>query len=87
MVQVTYDQASLDQRGTYIITTTKDWRRPLTFAVYRIFPHGVRIKTSSYELTLNKDGYLSFERRDLMPAVDRHFSWEPTIFSDRGGIQ
>ncbi len=75
MIQVTYDQPAFDRTGTYIITTTKDWRRPLDYAVYRIFPHGVKIKTSNYELTSNKEGFLYFERREFMPAEDWRFEW------------
>jgi len=75
-ILVMYDQLSLDRTGTYIITSTKEWKNPLNYALYRIFPHGVKLISSNYALTSHKTGYQSFERKDFMPEEDWHFTWE-----------
>jgi len=64
------DRTSIRGNQLYYITATKDRRRPLDYAMCRIFPHGVRIKFSNYELSPNKSGYLSLERRGFMPTED-----------------
>jgi len=85
-VLVTYDQPSLDRTGTYIITSTKEWKRPLDYALYRIFSHGVRITSCNYALMKHKEGYQYFERNDFMPRENWHFTWEPAAIPRGGGI-
>ncbi len=73
-MRVDYVQRSTDRSGTYILTTTRPWRRPLDFGEYRIRPECVNLTFSNYVLD-GKDG-LSFARRAFMPAEDWRYSWD-----------
>jgi len=76
-VSVKYRQQSSTSTARYILISTKAWRRPLTRALYRIFPKGVRITSSNYELN-QSDAFLFFKKEDFMPSKDWIFSWEVT---------
>lgn len=73
-VRVMYQQSSTIPSASYILLTTKLWKRPLEFGEYYLWPQGVRITRSSYPL----DGAapLSFVRRDFMPDQDWRFTWQ-----------
>ncbi len=73
-MRVDYVQRSTDRSGTYILTTTRPWGRPLDFGKYSIRPECVNVTSSNYVLD-GRDG-LSFARRGFMPAEDWHFSWD-----------
>jgi len=73
-MRVDYVQRSTDRNGTYILTTTRPWGRPLAFGKYSIRTECVNVTFSNYVLD-GEDG-LSFARRDFMPAEDWRFSWD-----------
>jgi hypothetical protein len=72
-----YFQEVRDKRGTYIITSTAAWDRPLEWADYYITGHGVEITSSNYPLRPIKTGSnYCFCRTDFMPREDWHFRWK-----------
>jgi hypothetical protein len=72
-VRVRYSQDSPGV-GTYLLTTTRPWGRPLDRGEYQLKPVGVRIARSSYPLD-GADG-LSFARDGFMPDRDWRFEWQ-----------
>ncbi len=73
-IRVDYVQRSTDRSGTYILTTTRPWGRPLDLGKYRIRPECVTVTSSNY--VLDGEGGLSFALRGFMPAEDWRFSWD-----------
>lgn len=76
---VRYRQHSPHKNASYILTSTKSWKRPLEFGLYRLIPEGVKIISSSYPLESKKSsisGILFFQHDTFMPRTDWHFSWE-----------
>jgi hypothetical protein len=76
-VRVRFTQYAPKGEGTYLLTTTQPWRRPLDLGDYVLHPEGVRITGSSYALD-NADR-LSFSRRNFMPEKNWTFSWAPEV--------
>lgn len=74
-----YRQQTPKRKARYILVTTRNWHRPLTEAIYRMFPRGVKIISSSYPLELKAPGILGFEKTDFMPEEDWHFAWEVNV--------
>jgi hypothetical protein len=74
-VHVRYRQKVMGKSASYILVTTKPWRRPLQRAVYRMFPEGVEISASNYRLSRQEQGFLEFRRENFMPDEDWRFSW------------
>lgn len=54
-----YEQATHRGRGTYILTSTQPWGRPLEKAAYRLIPEVVRIISSNYALIPDRSGAFS----------------------------
>lgn len=75
-ITVRYRQHSPYKNASYILTTTKPWKRPLEFGLYRLIPKGVKILTSSYPLESKKSNILFFQRNTFMPQAEWQFSWE-----------
>jgi hypothetical protein len=76
VVHVQYRQQAPDGDARYILLTTRQWRKPLEKADYRMYTHGVEIVSSNYELTRNRQGYLEFKRENFLPGEDWFFSWK-----------
>jgi hypothetical protein len=74
-ILIRYDQRVERGSATYVLTTTRMWRRPLDAGVYRLKPRGVRITGSNYPLLPDPGGGLYFERKGFMPPEDWSFSW------------
>lgn len=74
-VRVRFTQYSPGQVATYLLTTTRPWRRPLERGEYVLRPRGVRIAASNYPL--DGQGCVCFTRREFMPDRDWSFAWEP----------
>ncbi len=70
-----YRQGTPRERGTYILTTTASWLRPLERAVYRLVPDGVRITGSNYPMAPEATGAFRWTRERFMPPEDWHFTW------------
>lgn len=75
-VHVQYHQRTPDGNARYILLTTRQWRKPLEKAAYRIYTHGVNIVSSNYALNKNEKEILEFSRTDFMPDEDWIFSWK-----------
>jgi hypothetical protein len=73
---VRYRQHSPDRNASYILTTTKSWKRPLNVGIYRLIPEGVKIMSSNYPLQSKKSNIFLFQRNTFMPQTEWHFSWE-----------
>lgn len=73
-VRVRFVQTAPYGTGTYLLTTTRPWGRPLDRADYLLRTDGVRITGSNYPLD-GPDG-LSFSREEFMPERDWTFTWE-----------
>lgn len=75
-IQVSYRQQAQKRDAMYILTTTKPWRRPLVYGIYKLYTEGVNITSSNYLLQSDEPGVFSFYSKDFMPREDWHFSWE-----------
>jgi hypothetical protein len=75
-VHLSYDQTTPRGRGTYILTSTKPWGRPLEKAVYRLISEGVQITGSNYPLTLYDSRTYQWTREQFMPPADWRFTWK-----------
>jgi len=75
IIHVQYHQQSPQGDASYILLTTRQWRKPLEKAAYRIYTHGVDIVSTNYALNKSEKGYLEFNREDFLPDEDWHFSW------------
>ena len=75
-VHVRYRQKVIGESASYILVTTKPWRRPLQRTVYRMFPEGVEISASNYGLSRQARDFLEFRRENFMPDEDWSFSWK-----------
>ena len=75
-VYAVYRQQTPDRSAWYILTTTQGWHRPLDHGLYRVFPHGVRITSSTYPLQAEGSDHLAFQRTDFWPTAEWHFAWE-----------
>ena len=76
IIRLFYEQATPRGKGTYILTTTKPWGRPLEKAAYRLLPEGVRITGSNYILTPDPYGAYRWTREQFMPLADWRFTWK-----------
>lgn len=74
-VRVGYYQYTPGGDARYLLTTTQPWRKPLDHGLYRLFPHGVVIKSSTYALTEIEPAISVFERSNFMPQKDWCFAW------------
>lgn len=78
-VRVDYVQGTSVPRGTYILVTTRKWRRPLDRGDY--FLHlapGLELASTNYWLdvtTAGEKNTYSFEKTDFFPTEDWEFSW------------
>jgi hypothetical protein len=72
-VRVRFTQPCASSSATYLLTTTRPWRRPLERGEYVLLPRGVRITESNYEL--NARDQLGFARNDFMPDKEWMFTW------------
>ncbi|MBI3874898.1 MAG: hypothetical protein HY300_02825 [Verrucomicrobia bacterium] len=75
-VQVKHHQYTPRRDARYLLTTTQPWQKPLDRGLYRLFPHGVTIASSSYALKESDPTTLIFERSNFMPKEDWCFSWD-----------
>ena len=75
-IAVEYRQQASQQNATYLLTTTKPWKRPLQKGLYRLWPQQVVITGSNYDLESAGHNHLSFEREHFMPQEDWSFSWK-----------
>jgi hypothetical protein len=75
-IRIEYTQEAKTPDAVYILTTTKDWPRPLEKAVLRLEPQGVDITHSSLPLTKNADHTLEYRSEDFLPTNDWGFSWD-----------
>jgi hypothetical protein len=78
-IRLSYEQCTPQRRGTYILTSTKPWGRPLEKAIYRLIPDGVRITGSNYPLASDDSGAYQWTREQFMPPADWHISWKEEI--------
>ncbi|MGQ9705917.1 MAG: hypothetical protein ACUVWP_02790 [bacterium] len=79
-VLVTFNQPSIENYYTYILTTTKKWGRPLESAVFRIYSNGDFMDiVSSYPLSpqIDVDGtqYYVLTEGNFMPEKDLMIMW------------
>jgi len=70
-VRVRYRQLALDQSGTYLLKSTRPWRRPLDYGAYVLITRDVTLLHSNYPL---RD--MSFTRQHFMPQQDWQLRWE-----------
>lgn len=72
-VRVQFTQRSTTQSATYLLTTTRSWRRSLERGEYVLRPRGVEIRASNYPLDSPEP--LGFVRENFMPEKEWNFSW------------
>ncbi len=75
-IQVRSRQHAPKKTASYILTTTKSWKRPLTHGIYRLIPEGVKIVSTNYPNGSRDSSGFCFQRKTFMPREDWHFSWE-----------
>lgn len=73
-VQVQYCQGTPKNSARYILKTTQLWKYPLQQGIYRLFPRGVEILSSNYDLRGDEQRMI-FHRKNFMPEKDWSFSW------------
>jgi len=78
-IRLDYVQASRVPRATYILRTTRGWRRPLEAGNYilHLCP-GLELASSSYPVAAEREGRTmtySFARNNFYPDEDWVFSW------------
>jgi hypothetical protein len=78
VVRVRYRQVRGTENATYILKTTKPWRRPLDFAEYTLTEHGTELVASNYALARQSQTYF-WERSRFMPDEDWHFAWRKLL--------
>lgn len=73
-IRVSYRQKAGGANGTYILTTTRPWGKPLENGVYMLYPHGTVIVSSNYPFNIpgNAPG---FRKTGFMPEKDWQFTW------------
>ena len=75
-VRLMYVQAALSPRGTYILRTTRAWRRPLELGEYELhLSPRLRFDHSNYAVTASSADSYSFTRTDFYPDADWRFTW------------
>jgi hypothetical protein len=84
-VSVAYEQACTGSEFTYILTTTRDWQRPIDKAAFAIeVPPQLAPLKGSYELeeVASREGVVRYElrREDFYPDVDLVLHWERPDF-------
>jgi len=87
-VRVDYVQGTSVMRGTYILVTTRKWRRPLEKGEY--FLHlagGLELASSNYkpDVTTVGENTYSFSKIDFYPNEDWRFSWRETSHTASAG--
>jgi hypothetical protein len=73
-IKVSYRQKAAGENATYILTTTKPWRRPLDYGVYTLYTRGTVVVSSNYSFNL-RNGAQGFYKTDFMPEKDWKFTW------------
>jgi len=78
-VRVDYVQGTRIPRGTYILTTTREWHRSLERGDYTLhLRDGLELASTNYQpeiaATGEKNTY-SFSRTDFYPSEDWNFAW------------
>jgi len=76
-VTVSYRQKNGTGNATYILTTTRPWRKPLDYGVYTLSLHGTVIISSNYPFNLNNN-MPGFHMSNFMPGKDWQFAWRKT---------
>jgi hypothetical protein len=75
-VRLMYVQAALSPHGTYILHTTRAWRRPLELGEYELHLSPLlRLEDSNYPVTASSADSYSFTRTDFYPDADWRFTW------------
>ncbi|MBX3465606.1 MAG: hypothetical protein KF878_01755 [Planctomycetes bacterium] len=72
-LRVRFEQVCAAGRGTYLLTTTRPWGRPLVEAEYLVRTDRVRLVRSSLPL----DAGDRTVRRDFLPEDDWRLEWSP----------
>lgn len=75
-ILIKYYQYAPERNATYLLTTTKPWRQPISFGEYRLFPKQVKITSSNYPVESIQGNFMSFTRKRFMPRQDWSISWE-----------
>jgi len=88
-VRVDYVQGASVSRGTYILTTTRKWHRPLERGDYVLhLSAGLELASTNYhpEATVKgeKNTYL-FSRTDFYPSEDWNFAWREAVPASSAG--
>jgi len=79
-IRVDYMQGARAPRGRYILTTTRQWHRPLEQGEYILhLAPGIELSASNYLLaaTGGANTY-SFSKTDFYPSEDWDFAWRQT---------
>jgi len=89
-VRVDYVQRANVPSGTYILVTTREWRRPLRHGDYILhLGSGLELASTNYRPDAMVAGRLktySFAKTDFYPGEDWTFAWgEPARASSAGG--
>jgi hypothetical protein len=74
-LRLNYRQQAPAQSSRYILKTTRPWRAPLRRGVYRLFPRGVTVISSSYPLGSLQGDAIGFVREDFLPTDDWRLTW------------
>jgi hypothetical protein len=78
-VRVDYVQGATAPRGRYILTTTRQWRRPLERGEYILhLAPGIELASSNYPLaavTTGAPDTYAYSKTDFYPSEDWDFAW------------
>lgn len=75
-VRLMYVQPARVPRGTYILRTTRAWRRPLEHGEYELhLSPRLQFHHSNYAVTASSADSYSFTRTDFYPDADWRFAW------------
>ncbi len=78
---ITYEQKTKEPSGTYILTSTEAWNKPLEHAVYRVtVPDSILLEHLNWSIDTvyqrSTNLVYALERENIMPARDLVFRWK-----------
>jgi hypothetical protein len=79
-IQLDYWQATRMASGRYLLSTTRDWGRPIAQAAFRLLlPEGYRLLSTNYPVSTapaaSRCQAFTFSRTNFYPTQDWQFSW------------
>lgn len=80
IIVLNYKQRTDENNGTYIIKTTRSWKRPLKVAYYNItIPDNLKLISTSYKWDMEEkvegSRIYHYIRKDFFPDKDLDFCW------------